>query len=137
MSVCNLQENEKMWSNALSQGLYWRCRALSAVERWIWGSRTSAATRHDFTPCAQHRASPQRIPSTPANDLGPPDLLNHPFTGATAKMIKENTHNVTEVLSQPTKWLSMYSDFIIKNSSAVSQIESALRSLTYIIPGKN
>jgi hypothetical protein len=29
----------------------------------------------------------------------------------------------------------MYSDFITKNSSAVSQIESALRSLTYIIPG--
>lgn len=33
------------------------------------------------------------------------------------------------------KWLSAYSDFIIKNASAVSQIESALRSLTYIIPG--
>ncbi|KAJ4378782.1 hypothetical protein N0V86_005654 [Didymella sp. IMI 355093] len=51
-------------------------------------------------------------------------------------MIKEATHNATEVLSQPTKWLSMYSDFITKNSSAVSQIESALRSLTYIIPGR-
>lgn len=50
-------------------------------------------------------------------------------------MIKEATHNATEVLSQPTKWLGMYSDFITKNSSAVSQIESALRSLTYIIPG--
>ncbi|KAJ4990655.1 peroxisomal membrane protein [Stagonosporopsis vannaccii] len=51
-------------------------------------------------------------------------------------MIKEATHNATEVLSQPTKWLGMYSDFITKNSSAVSQIESALRSLTYIIPGR-
>ncbi|KAJ4340362.1 hypothetical protein N0V87_002654 [Didymella glomerata] len=51
-------------------------------------------------------------------------------------MIKEATHNATEVLSQPTKWLSMYSEFITKNSSAVSQIESALRSLTYIIPGR-
>ncbi|KAJ8118809.1 hypothetical protein OPT61_g294 [Boeremia exigua] len=51
-------------------------------------------------------------------------------------MIKEATHSATEVLSQPTKWLGMYSDFITKNSSAVSQIESALRSLTYIIPGR-
>ncbi|UPX18227.1 uncharacterized protein EKO05_0008534 [Ascochyta rabiei] len=50
--------------------------------------------------------------------------------------IKEATHGATEVLSQPTKWLGMYSDFITKNSSAVSQIESALRSLTYIIPGR-
>jgi hypothetical protein len=28
-----------------------------------------------------------------------------------------------------------YEDFVSKNSSSVSQIESALRSLTYIIPG--
>ncbi|RDL40851.1 Peroxisomal membrane protein PEX16 [Venustampulla echinocandica] len=30
----------------------------------------------------------------------------------------------------------MYSDFISKNQSSVTQIESALRSLTYIIPGR-
>lgn len=30
----------------------------------------------------------------------------------------------------------MYSDFITKNQSSVTQIESALRSLTYIIPGR-
>lgn len=36
----------------------------------------------------------------------------------------------------PPKWLSMYGDFITKNSHQVSQIESALRSLTYIIPGR-
>jgi peroxin-16 len=40
-----------------------------------------------------------------------------------------------EALTLPAKWLSQYDEFIIKNSSAVSQIESALRSLTYIIPG--
>ncbi|KAF1814561.1 peroxisomal membrane protein pex16 [Eremomyces bilateralis CBS 781.70] len=43
---------------------------------------------------------------------------------------------VPEALSLPPKWLGMYSDFILKNASAVSQIESALRSLTYIIPGR-
>jgi peroxin-16 len=50
-------------------------------------------------------------------------------------MYKQATQRTTEVLSLPTQWLGMYSDFITKNSSAVSQIESALRSLTYIIPG--
>lgn len=37
-------------------------------------------------------------------------------------------------LSLP-KWLGMYDEFIAKNAGQVSQIESALRSLTYIIPG--
>ncbi|KAK7185383.1 hypothetical protein DPSP01_012416 [Paraphaeosphaeria sporulosa] len=51
-------------------------------------------------------------------------------------MYKQATRKTGEVLSLPPKWLGMYSDFITKNSSAVSQIESALRSLTYIIPGR-
>lgn len=50
-------------------------------------------------------------------------------------MYKQATQKTSEVLSLPPKWLGMYSEFITKNSSAVSQIESALRSLTYIIPG--
>ncbi|KAL2074283.1 hypothetical protein VTL71DRAFT_8061 [Oculimacula yallundae] len=36
----------------------------------------------------------------------------------------------------PRHILSMYSTFITKNQSSVTQIESALRSLTYIIPGR-
>jgi peroxin-16 len=51
-------------------------------------------------------------------------------------MYKQATQKTGEVLSLPPKWLAMYSGFITKNSSAVSQIESALRSLTYIIPGE-
>lgn len=42
---------------------------------------------------------------------------------------------VRAVLSLPPQWLQMYDEFITKNASQVSQIESALRSLTYIIPG--
>ncbi|KAK3695657.1 peroxisome membrane protein [Podospora appendiculata] len=38
--------------------------------------------------------------------------------------------------SPSPRWLHLYSDFITKNSHQVSQIESALRSLTYIIPGR-
>ncbi|PVH84678.1 peroxisome membrane protein [Cadophora sp. DSE1049] len=36
----------------------------------------------------------------------------------------------------PKHILSLYSTFITKNQSSVTQIESALRSLTYIIPGR-
>lgn len=50
-------------------------------------------------------------------------------------MYRQATQRTTQVLALPPKWLGMYSEFITKNSSAVSQIESALRSLTYIIPG--
>ncbi|TQN70441.1 Peroxisomal membrane protein PEX16 [Colletotrichum shisoi] len=43
---------------------------------------------------------------------------------------------IRAVLSLPPQWLSMYDEFITKNAGQVSQIESALRSLTYIIPGR-
>ncbi|KAL4898427.1 peroxisomal membrane protein-domain-containing protein [Aspergillus ambiguus] len=43
---------------------------------------------------------------------------------------------VPPALWQPSKWLPMYEDFVTKNASTVGQVESALRSLTYIIPGR-
>lgn len=43
--------------------------------------------------------------------------------------------SLRNVLSLPPKWLAKYDDFVTKNASQVSQMESALRSLTYIIPG--
>jgi hypothetical protein len=53
------------------------------------------------------------------------------------ELYKQASGHTSHVLSLPPKYLAAYSDFIIKNSSAVSQIESALRSLTYIIPGEH
>lgn len=44
--------------------------------------------------------------------------------------------SVGQILSMPPQWLGMYEQFITKNAGQVSQIESALRSLTYIIPGE-
>lgn len=43
--------------------------------------------------------------------------------------------NLRNTLALPPKWLAMYDEFVTKNASQVSQLESALRSLTYIIPG--
>lgn len=39
------------------------------------------------------------------------------------------------VLALPARWLARYDGFIASNAGQVAQIESALRSLTYIIPG--
>lgn len=43
--------------------------------------------------------------------------------------------NLRTALSLPREWLAMYDDYVTKNAGQVSQMESALRSLTYIIPG--
>ncbi|KAG9244046.1 peroxisome membrane protein [Calycina marina] len=50
--------------------------------------------------------------------------------------IKTAKKKVPDALSLPPKLLNMYGDFVTKNQSSVTQIESALRSLTYIIPGR-
>lgn len=42
---------------------------------------------------------------------------------------------IPPIMLQPSKWLSLYEDFVAKNSSSVGHVESTLRSLTYIIPG--
>jgi hypothetical protein len=39
------------------------------------------------------------------------------------------------VLASPASWAKSYDGFIARNAGQVAQIESALRSLTYIIPG--
>ncbi|ROT41610.1 putative nitrate assimilation regulatory protein nirA [Sodiomyces alkalinus F11] len=46
------------------------------------------------------------------------------------------TSAVGNIFSLPPRWLQSYDDFITKNASQVSQIESGLRSLTYVIPGR-
>lgn len=38
---------------------------------------------------------------------------------------------------RPSKWISAYENFVTKNVNTVNQVESALRSLTYIIPGRD
>lgn len=52
------------------------------------------------------------------------------------EIYKQAQSRLPKAIPQPSKWLGMYDDFVLKNASSVSQIESALRSLTYIIPGQ-
>ncbi|KAI5861030.1 peroxisome membrane protein [Durotheca rogersii] len=59
-----------------------------------------------------------------------------PFGKSRPPHAAQSRNPIQSVLSMPPKWLQMYGDFITKNAHQVSQIESALRSLTYIIPGR-
>ena len=45
------------------------------------------------------------------------------------------SHQIPRTIS-PRTWLKSYETFVKQNAQQVSQIESALRSLTYIIPGR-
>ena len=53
----------------------------------------------------------------------------------TMELYRQVSHTTQEALALPPKYLRMYGDFVTKNASAVGQIEGALRSLTYILPG--
>jgi peroxin-16 len=70
----------------------------------------------------------------------PPDSLrksaNTVPTHPTTSQPTPSRNPIRSVVSMPPKWLNMYSDFITRNAHQVSQIESALRSLTYVIPGR-
>ncbi|KPM36692.1 hypothetical protein AK830_g9873 [Neonectria ditissima] len=57
-------------------------------------------------------------------------------SASTSKAKPKPRASLGSILAMPPKWLSMYDEFITKNAGQVSQIESALRSLTYIIPGR-
>jgi hypothetical protein len=52
------------------------------------------------------------------------------------EQIKQAAAQTRVVVKLPTKWVNMYGDFITKNAGAVGQVEGALRSVTYLIPGK-
>lgn len=54
---------------------------------------------------------------------------------ATMDRLRQAADQTRVAVTAPTKWVNMYGDFITKNAGAVGQVEGALRSLTYIIPG--
>ncbi|KJX96982.1 peroxisomal membrane protein pex16 [Zymoseptoria brevis] len=51
------------------------------------------------------------------------------------EQIRQAAAHTKVVVKMPTKWMGMYSDFITKNAGAVGQVEGALRSITYLVPG--
>jgi peroxin-16 len=80
---------------------------------------------------AAHAADPMRSASRPGTTTT--DAAHLPSASSSAP---RQSNPIRQMLSMPPRWLQMYSDFITKNAHQVSQIESALRSLTYVIPGR-
>ena len=56
-------------------------------------------------------------------------------THAMSDLYKQAQSRIPSSVLKPRHWIKSYEDFVQKNASQVSQIESALRSLTYILPG--
>ncbi|KAL8900148.1 MAG: hypothetical protein Q9192_001233 [Flavoplaca navasiana] len=55
--------------------------------------------------------------------------------GTIAALYKQAQSKIPATISLPSHWLKSYEDFVTKNATSVGQIESTLRSLTYLIPG--
>lgn len=49
--------------------------------------------------------------------------------------IKSAAASTKVVVKLPTTWAKRYGEFITQNAGAVGQVEGALRSVTYLIPG--
>lgn len=113
-------------------------------------SRGSRASRHSascpLSPINHRRASPkqpQRCPGGRTLGPSPPQLSKHCHkmskpadTAHTKTKGSAPLSRVRNALALPPKWLATYDDFVSKNIRQVSQMESALQSLTYIIPGE-
>ncbi|KAL9045631.1 MAG: hypothetical protein Q9214_001355 [Letrouitia sp. 1 TL-2023] len=55
-------------------------------------------------------------------------------TTSMSELYKQAQTRIPATISFPATWLRAYEDLVSKNAGSVTQIESALRSLTYIIP---
>ena len=79
-------------------------------------------------------ASPPSIFAAMAVDH--PTSSTAPPTNTTTLSTHLRTHIPISYLTLPSQWLDTYASFVRSNASQVSQLESALRSLQYIIPGR-
>ncbi|KFY47306.1 hypothetical protein V494_00061 [Pseudogymnoascus sp. VKM F-4513 (FW-928)] len=82
-----------------------------------------------------HTTSEPPRPSAMQSQLPEGVNTNSP-SPSVLSMLKSVPGQLQANLPMPQEWPSLYSGFVLKNASSVAQIESALRSLTYIIPGR-
>ncbi|KAK7750067.1 hypothetical protein SLS62_008060 [Diatrype stigma] len=77
-----------------------------------------------------------KAPSSLSSWSSHPNGGNIPKPKLSSSSSSSGKNPIRRALATPPSWLNMYRDFITKNAHQVSQIESALRSLTYVIPGR-
>jgi len=104
-----------------------------------WVNDTKEASVPGFTWRKQHYLGKQRtnnhLNHTPLPTESTTNLSSSKFLRIINSNTSANMGSLTKVPGSVRSYLDMYGDFITKNAGAVSQIESALRSLTYIVPG--
>ncbi|CAD6572064.1 MAG: Peroxisomal membrane protein pex16 [Alectoria sarmentosa] len=71
----------------------------------------------------------------PISNSAPPKPSSSTSTSTSTTSLTARLHLPTTYATLPTQWLSTYQAFVRSNSSQVSSLESALRSLTYLLPG--
>lgn len=93
-------------------------------------SRASAQLERPCIPIVHHHRLSHASPtSTFTTDT------DQPVEALAMNRLKQAAGHTKDVATLPPRLLEMYSDFITKNAGAVGQVEGALRSLTYLIPG--
>ena len=101
------------------------------------GSRSSA-DEHEPRPFRQAVHLIARITTAPSHaspTCNTATAVHKGVEATTMNRLKQAVGHTKDVASLPPRLLEKYSDFITKNAGAVGQVEGALRSLTYIIPG--
>ncbi|KAL2157926.1 hypothetical protein VTH06DRAFT_4981 [Thermothelomyces fergusii] len=68
--------------------------------------------------------------------MGSSDFYGGGGGSPSTRIAPKSNGGIKSALAKPAQWVHMYDDFITKNAHQVSQIESTLRSLTYVIPGR-
>lgn len=86
-------------------------------------SHLPASSTSSPSPRSRNRRNTSAMPEVPP----PPSAIKSLYR-------KAQSHIPAAALSAPS-WLRSYEDFVMKNATQVTQIESALRSISYIIPG--
>ena len=117
------------------------CRPSRAANSTGLDQTTSASQRIAFTGLSVLCIVPY-VRATSNHPVAHPSSLSSPSSfimvvnQASAKITgfyKQAQSRIPENISLPS--LDMYEHFVTKNASSVAQIESALRSLIYLIPG--
>lgn len=104
-----------------------------------WPFRVQGWSKPHASFTTRHRPRPSRVYHCSAYQPSDksaycPDLT--PSAGNMMQAYRKSTQAATDMLAMPTKYGKLYEEFIVSNASSIGSIESALRSLTYIIPGR-
>ncbi|KAK9454083.1 peroxisome membrane protein [Dipodascopsis uninucleata] len=78
----------------------------------------------------------QECPNDPRPDINENDvnsMTSRKGKGKTATLLNSTSEGVKNTIGS---WLSIYETFLLKNAGQISSIESTIRTMTYVLPGR-